>query len=528
MLKNLLQSLRQLSKKVSKAKAPAETSPPDYVSDLIALIPSAIEEGGDARKAIAQTLYETGLVHLKGGYPANAARALSSIQNLGFDAPAFDYNLALAYSRSGQALKAHASFERAVSKPLVDRVGDGYYLRNAHALEGMDLEALRRIAAQWADRHIKHIQPLQHTDRQTANGKLRVGLMSGRFSRHAVGFLTLAGLEKVNREKIEFILYANHTPEDDYTARFRDVASKWYDITSLNDDDAAHLIHSHQLDILIDMAGHSAGGRMGVIARKPAPIQAKWAGGQHGTTGIQALDYFITDGVETPADHDPHFFETPARLPNAYACYTPPPDAPLVRPLPALSNGHITFGCFNNVAKLSDGTISAWAQILVAVPESRLVLKHLALAEKETCDRIATQFSALGIGRDRLELRSPTDQVSHLNSYGDIDIALDPFPWSGCVTTCESLWMGVPVLALPGLAFCHRHSASFLSAAGLNNWVCTDVEDYVQKAKSFAQDASGLEELRENLRDDVKRSPLCDAQMFAKDFENLLVKMANA
>lgn len=273
------------------------------------------------------------------------------------------------------------------------------------------------------------------------------------------------------------------------------------------------------------MAGHSAGGRMGVIARKPAPIQAKWAGGQHGTTGIQALDYFITDGVETPTDHDAYFFETPARLPNAYVCYTPPPDAPLVRPLPALSNGHITFGCFNNVAKLSGGTIAAWAQILLAVPDSRLVLKHLALAEKETCDRIADQFLALGIASDRLDMRPPTDQVSHLESYGDIDIALDPFPWSGCVTTCESLWMGVPVLALPGLAFCHRHSASFLSAAGLNNWVCPDVEDYIQRAKDFAQDASGLEKLRENLRDDVKRSPLCDAQMFAKDFESLLSKM---
>lgn len=528
MLKNLPQWLRQFPKSFFKAKASAETSSPDYVSDLVALIPAAISEGANAKNALAQTLFETGLVQLKSGFPASAARALSAIRNLGFEAPAFDYNLALAYSRSGQALKAHESFERALSKPLVDRVGDGYYLRNAHALEGMDLEDLRQIAVLWADRHVKHTQSFEHSDRLPVTGKLRVGLMSARFSRHAAGFLTLAGLEHVNRERIEFFLYANQSPDDDYTTRFRAIASTWHDITDLNDDDAAQLIHSHQLDILIDMAGHSAGGRMGVIARKPAPIQAKWAGGQHGTTGILALDYFITDDVETPIDHDPYFFETPARLPNAYACYTPPPDTPPVRPLPFLSNNYITFGCFNNIAKLSDGTITAWARILEAVPKSKLVLKHLALAEKETCDRIAAQFLELGIPSARLDMRPPTDQVSHLESYGDIDIALDPFPWSGCVTTCESLWMGVPVLTLPGVAFCHRHSASFLSAAGLSDWVCTDVDDYIQKAKMFAQDSFGLEELRKNLRADISKSPLCDSQVFAKDFENLLVKMVNA
>jgi protein O-GlcNAc transferase len=527
MLEKLHHWLRRITDKVPKARASADTFLLDQVNNLIELIPSSIEEGTHAQELLAQTLYETGLANLSSGFPASAARALSSAQSLGFDAPAFDYNLALAYSRSGQAVQAHTSFERALSKPFIDSVGDGYHLRNAYALEDMDLEALQRIAGRWADRHINQIQPRQHHDRQPAEGNLRVGLMSARFSRHAVGFLTLAGLENVNREKIEFILYANRSPEDDYTARFRALASTWNDITDLDDDDAAQLIHSHQLDILIDMAGHSAGGRMGVIARKPAPVQAKWAGGQHGTIGILALDYFVTDGVETPEGHDPYFFETPMRLPNAYACYSPPPDAPPVQSLPALSNGQVTFGCFNSIAKLSDGTIKAWADILIAVPDSRLILKHLALAEKETCDRIAEQFLARGILPGRVEMRPPTDQVSHLESYGDIDIALDPFPWSGCVTTCESLWMGVPVLTLPGLAFCHRHSASFLSAAGLSDWVCTDLKEYIRKAIDYAGDFRRLEAVRRTLRDDVAGSPLCNAQMFARDFEAMLYKMAD-
>lgn len=498
----------------------------DDVAEFIALIPSAMAEGPQARAALAQALFESGLAHLRAGRPAKAARALASAKTLGFDAQAFSYNLALAYSRSGQAAAAHVSFEEAVSKPFIDRVGDGYYLRNAHAIDGIGLNDLKHIAGKWADRHIKDVKCYDHAKPRRTKTKLRVGLMSGRFSRHAVGFLTLAGLEHVDSAKAEFILYANRSPEDDYSARYRTIASAWHDISDLSDDGAADLIHSHNLDILIDMAGHSDGGRTGVIARKPVAVQAKWAGGQHGTTGIKALDYFITDMVETPLDHDRYFFEKPIRLPNAYACYSPVPDAPDISPLPAVSNGFVTFGCFNNIAKLTDRTISTWAEILDAVPNSKLILKHLALSERETCDRITDQFRALNISADRIEMRTPTDQRTHLQSYADIDIALDPFPWSGCVTTCESLWMGIPVLTLPGVAFCHRHSASFLSAVGLEDWICTDTEDYVQKAVAKARDSHNLTQLRNGLREKVSESPLCDAETFAMDFEALLLEMS--
>lgn len=195
--------------------------------------------------------------------------------------------------------------------------------------------------------------------------------------------------------------------------------------------------------------------------------------------------------------------------------------------LPWTKNGYITYGCFNNIAKLSDGTLSAWAKILSAVPDSRIVLKHFALGEPETRDRVAAQFLALGVSSSRIDLRAPSNHTSHLESYGDIDIALDSFPWSGCVTTCESLWMGVPVLTLPGLAFCHRHSASFLNAAGLNDWIAGNQEDYVSKAVSFAQNPNALIPLRLELRSRVAASPLCDAQQFAQDFESLLFAMVS-
>ena len=499
------------------------------ITKLLSLAPSAATEGQTVQAALANALYKEGATALEVGYPGLAAAALSKAQSLGCREPYLDYNLALSYSRSGQAKQAHESFRKAFLGSVNDEKGDGYYLRNLYALEGVTLQHLYDQAGLWAERYSKWFTPYNHEKRHRSDRpKLCVGLLSGRFCRHAVGFLTLAGLEKVDPSKIEFFLYANASPQDDYTDRFKALTAHWHDITEVDDAAAASLIHEHELDILIDMAGHSGGSRMGVILRKPAPLQAKWAGGQHGTTGVAALDCFVTDEVETPKDHDQYFHETPIRLPNAYACYTPPPDAPAVASLPATHNGYLTFGCFNNIAKLTGSTIATWAEILNHFPTSRLILKHSALSEQITRDRVAAQVSSYGISPLRLDLRAPTDHVAHLKAYSVVDIALDPFPWSGCVTTCESLWMGVPVLTLLGEAFCHRHSASFLTTVGLEDWVATDQKQYIDKAIAAGEDVTFLSELRAGLRSRVMESPLCDAQQFGRDFENVLFRMTNA
>lgn len=497
------------------------------IDDLIrqvSQVPQAHLE--DAITLLGNDLYRIGLDRLRSGLPAQAALALSKALELGVDKPYVAYNLAVAYNRSGQAVQAHGFFERAFDEAHADTAGDGYYLRNMHALEGVSLEDLHRVAGDWANKHTKNIAR-KHTSMALPKQqqKLRVGLISARFCRHAVGFLSVQALEHVDQSKIEMILYANGSPEDDYTQRFRALASDWHDITALSDEQAADLIESHRLDILVDMAGHSSGSRMKVLALKPAPVQAKWVGGQHGTTGVAALDFFMTDLVETPEEDDQYFYETPVRLPHAYACYAPPHDAPDVSAAPLESRSAITFGSFNNIAKMSDRTLEVWAEILRAVPNSRLVLKHLALAEEEVRDRLAAEFSALNVSPNRLELRPPTDQLSHLESYADIDISLDPMPWVGCVTTCESLWMGVPVLTLPGVAFCHRHSASFLYAVGLEEWVAIDTDDYVAKAISFAGQAGLLSTLRADLRGRMRVSPLCDGPRFAQDLEKLLFQI---
>lgn len=496
------------------------------VHDLIRLVPEARATGTEETEHLGQTLYRIGLDRLQAGYPAQAAQALSAAVDLGIKQPFMDYNLALAYSRSGQASIAHTHFEAAFNGPHADLSGDGYYVRNMYALDGVTLKTLYKTTGLWARKHVARVPKKDSRLRRSRKETLRVGLLSGRFSRHAVGFLTLSAFEHVDASKISFFLFSNNSPEDDYTVRFKAIASEWCDIGSMTDNDAALLIESHDIDILIDMGGHSAGGRMGVIAKKPAPVQAKWAGGQHGTTGVKALDFFITDAVETPVGDDQYFYETPVRLPNSYACYTPPPDAPAVAAPPQNTRGYVTFGSFNNLAKVSERTIEIWARILISVPNSRLILKHLALAESDVSDRLAAQFSAFGVPLPRLDIRAPTDQVSHLGSYADVDITLDPFPWSGCVTTCESLWMGVPVLALPGVAFCHRHSASFLTTVGLEDWIALNTEDYISKAVSFAEQAEKLIDLRIRLRDQVRASALCDGFGFARDFEELLFNIS--
>lgn len=495
------------------------------VSRLLSLVSAAHDEGVEARTALAAALYTTGLERLDNGFPGEAAEALAAAVGLGCAEDYVHYNLALAFSRSGQALAAHNAFLRAMNEQRRLPDGDSYFVRNLHTLQGITLDDLKNQALAWSDRHgAKELnQSSQHL--KTPSLPIKVGFLSGRFCRHAVGFLTLGGLEQLSTDRFEIILYDNGSPQDDFSTRFHDLASAVHNIAALSDDEAATLIHSHDLHLLVDMGGHSAGGRLGVMARKPAPVQVKWAGGQHGTTGLAQIDYFLTDPIETPPDHDPFFVEQPVRLPHSYAIYTPPADAPAVNALPCLSNGFVTFGCFNNIAKVSDRTIETWSKILNATPNSRLVLKHLALAEEVTRNRVAAQFSAFGISPTRLELRPPSDQIDHLRAYHNVDMALDPFPWSGCVTTCESLWMGVPVLALPGVAFCHRHSASFLAALDLDDWISSDAEDYASKAINFAQSPKTLGKLREALRSRMQTSPLCDAQAFASDLEESFLAM---
>ena len=346
---------------------------------------------------------------------------------------------------------------------------------------------------------------------------LVVGLLSGTLRSHPVGWLTLAGIETLDPDQFSVIcLVQNAAPEEPIARRYRFVAQSWIEVDGLTDAALTTLAREHGIDILIDLGGYGDAARMAACANRLAPVQIKWVGMQAHSSGQAEMDWFITDRWETPDGFEPLYSEQLLRLDDGYVCYSPPPHAPDVVALPALANGFVTFGCFNNLAKITPRVIETWAEILRRIPDARLVLKTHQLSDAATADGFLADFAALGIAAERIETRGSSGHRAFMGQYGDIDIVLDPFPYSGGLTTCEALWMGVPTITLPGETFASRHSTSHLSNAGLPDWVTGSVDEYIEMAVSRAADLTALATLRAGLRQQLRQSPLCDAPRFGR------------
>jgi predicted O-linked N-acetylglucosamine transferase (SPINDLY family) len=298
--------------------------------------------------------------------------------------------------------------------------------------------------------------------------------------------------------------------------RFHAAARSWEDVRTLDDEALASRARELGIDIVIDLGGYGDAARMAACARRLAPVQIKWVGMQNHSSGLPEMDWFLTDRWETPPALEALYSERLLRMPDGYVCYSPPPHAPDVEPAPVLKNGYITFGCFNNIAKITPQGIATWCEVLRAVPGSRLVLKTHQLGDEPTAARFLQAFERFDIDPSRVETRGSSPHRAFLASYNEIDIVLDPFPYSGGLTTCEALWMGVPTVTLPGEIFASRHSASHLSNAGFPEWVARDRADYIDIAVSRTRDPAGLAALRETTRDRVRVSPLCDAPRFGR------------
>lgn len=365
----------------------------------------------------------------------------------------------------------------------------------------------RQLPAPWPLRHSPGFDPAR---------RLRVGFLSAAFGRHPVGWLTLAGIEALPRDGFEIACFSLRRMEDPLARRFRATAEHWHDLPRLDDAALVAAIRVEQPDILVDLGGHGEGGRAAALSRRAAPVQVKWVGAQSGTTGIPAMDWMLTDRFETPPGSEALYTESMLRLPHGYVCYTPPPWAPAVGPLPALTNGHITFGCFNNLAKITPEVLATWSRILAADADSRLVLRTHALADAATRDAFAARAAAHGIDPARLSLLGPAPHAELLGGYNLVDIALDPFPYAGGLTAIEALYMGTPLIAMEGTSFAGRHAVSHLHNAGLADWVVQDADGYVARAAAAAQDLPALATLRAGLRARLTASPLMDAPRFGR------------
>ena len=350
--------------------------------------------------------------------------------------------------------------------------------------------------------------------------RLRVGLL-GLFHRSPVTALTMRAFEALDRDRFEIICFSAGGNEDEVTARYRKLG-RFHELGQLDDAAFADRICAERIDVLIELTGYLRGTRLAVLAHRPAPVQIKWAGAQYHTTGIAEADFLITDERQTPSRLTPLYGERLLVMPETYACWDPPEDAPEPVTAPLTRNGFITFGSFNSMTKITAPTVAAWGKILGRVPNSRLLLAAPALGEAETADRLRASFRSHGVSGDRLELRGWMPHHALLAAYGEFDIALSPFPYNAGVTLLEGLWMGVPAVALSGESFASRHGASHLAVVGLADWAVDSVDDYIDRAVAAAADAGTLVMLRGQLRARLQSSALCDAPRFASALSTAL------
>jgi protein O-GlcNAc transferase len=393
-----------------------------------------------------------------------------------------------------------------------------------HFHPGSDARAICEEHVQWNRLHAaplkKFIKP--HLNDHNPDRKLRIGYVSPAFAEHVVGWNLLPLFEKHNDEQFEIFCYSGVQNPDSMTERLRSLTYGWRNITGVSDERAAQMVRDDKIDILVDLTLQMSAGRLLVFARKPAPIQVTWLG-YCSTTGLTAMDYRFSDPYLDPPETDLSVYsEQTVRLPQTYWCYRPGGLTPAIIPPMALRTGHVTFGCLNNFAKVSPATIDLWVKILLANEHTRLLIHANPGAY---LDEVRRRFTDAGISSDRIEFVDRQSWPQYINTYNRIDIALDPFPYCGGITTCDSLYMGVPVVSLSGQTAVGRAGRSILSNIGLPELIAQTPLQYVEIAVKLASDLPRLTELRTTLRQRMQTSPLMDAKRFAHNVEAVYRKM---
>ncbi|HIJ80183.1 MAG TPA: tetratricopeptide repeat protein [Desulfuromonadales bacterium] len=354
--------------------------------------------------------------------------------------------------------------------------------------------------------------------------RLRIGFVSGDLRTHPVGHFLESILAHIDPSRLEIIAYPTNYREDELTSRIRPRFSSWKSLVGTSDEAAARLIHSDGINILLDLSGHTGNNRLPVFAWNPAPLQATWLG-YFATTGVAEMDYILVDETGVPPGQEGQFTEKVAYLPDTRLCFTPPDVHVEVARLPALSSGRITFGCFQNLSKITDDVVSSWSKVLSSLPNAQLRLQNRQLGTRQTAELLARRLQRHGIDPTRVTFFGGMNRESYLASHAEVDVILDTFPFPGGTTTCEALWMGVPTLTLAGNSLLTRQGASLMKAAGLPEWVAEIEDEYVMKAVNVANDLPKLAALRSTLRQMALASPLFDASRFARNFEELLWKL---
>ncbi len=470
--------------------------------------------------ALAQAWYNLGQLQQESGDESEAERCYRSALALPREAHDQEMwrlahnNLGLLLQNQGRLQDAVQLYRAALGSEPADAGLRSNLLFVLTAMADADADAVLREHREWGRLH--RCAPAAHANAPDPERRMRIGYVSADFYGHPLAFHLLPLLAQRDRARTEVMLYSNGTQQDAMTARLRQAADGWRDICRLADAEAEALVRADGIDLLVDLSGHTAGNRLPLFARKPAPLQLTMLGYAN-TTGLDCMDYRITDRYADPPGSEARYVEKLLRMPHSLWCYEPQRATPPANPPPQRANGHVTFASFNAAYKLNQALIRVWAEILHAVPGSRLMLVNVPAGAAR--ERILAWFASAGIGGDRLELHPRLPTEAFWAAHRQADIALDPFPCNGGATTCETLWLGVPVLTLAGRNFVGRAGVSLLSNCGLAQLIAGSPEEYVALAAGLARDPERLAQLRLNLRQSLPASPLFDGRAYTQALE---------
>jgi predicted O-linked N-acetylglucosamine transferase (SPINDLY family) len=440
-----------------------------------------------------------------------------------------DGSLAAAYCNLGTVLKdrgkaeaAVAALRRAVGLDPTSTVVHSNLVYTSCFCPGYGAQQLLDEARAFAERFERPLLKFHrlHDNDRDQNRRLKIGYLSADLRDHVVGRNVLPILEHHDHNQFEIHAFSLAAPNDPTSEPFKKASDHWHECAALSDENLADEIRRLRIDILVDLTLHMSGNRLGVFARKPAPVQVTWAG-YPGTTGLSSIDFRLTDPhLDPPGETDAFYSERSIRLPHSFWCYRPSDKAPEVNSLPALSAGYITFGCLNNFSKVTTAALDLWCEVLHAVAESKMVLlSTTGSVRTET----AAHFARQAIDPTRLLLADRGG--GYFREYHRIDICLDPLPYTGHSTTLDALWMGVPVITLRGDTSLARGSVTGLSNTGLTDLIAETREQYISIADRLANDPPRLARMRSELRSKMRSSPLCDEAEFTANFESALKEM---
>lgn len=431
-------------------------------------------------------------------------------------------NLGSAFQIQGRFKESRMAYERALElDPSAHRIRSNFLFLLSFDPDSAPEDYQKQL--QVYDRAVQQsVVPYKHTVR-TSTSRIRVGFVSGDFNSHPVGYFLQNFLLHFIDSGYELFAFSNNIFNDTLTTELQEIFHHWYTICGLDDKRAAALIRSQEIDLLIDLSGHTALNRLPVFAYRPAKVQVSWLG-YWASTGVSAIDYIVVDRMSVSPEEERQFNEKALYLSTYRMCFTAPKNSPDVSITPALANGYLTVGCFQSLFKITDKVLILWSKLAAQIPSLRFRIQNKQMVAEAERSRMIDRLTGFGFDMEQVDILGPSSRSNYLAAYNEVDLILDTFPYTGGTTTCEALWMGVPTVTLAGSTLLARQGVGLLSSVGLTNMIADDESVYLEIVKRYAQGFDELQNIRQNLRERMRQSSLLDGELFGRAFAEIVSK----